>query len=63
MGTPPEHWYYAGPDQLFFAAEEEVYHGEPAALALPAQPPALRQELAGSRELALEPASLLTLAP
>ncbi len=59
MGTPADHWYYAGRDHLFFAAEEDIHHGELTALALPAQPPALRHELAGPRELALEPAVLL----
>ena len=58
MGAPAEHWYYAGRDHLFFAVEADIHHGEPAALALPAQPPGLRERL-GSRELALERVSLL----
>ena len=60
MGTPAEHWYYAGRDHLFFAVEADIHHGELSALALPAQPPRLREQLTGSRELALELVSLLT---
>jgi hypothetical protein len=26
MGTPPEHWYYAGRDHLFFAIEADIHH-------------------------------------
>jgi hypothetical protein len=59
MGAPPEHWYYAGRDHLFFAVEADMHCGELLALALPAQPPGLRARLAGSRELALERASVL----
>ena len=60
MGTPAEHWYYAGRDHLFFAVEDDIHHGDLAALALPAQPPGLRERLTGSRELALDRVSLLT---
>ena len=59
MGTPAEHWYYAGRDHLFFAVEADIHHGDLTALALPAQPPGLRERLTGSRELALERVSLL----
>ena len=59
MGTPPEHWYYAGRDHLFFAVEGDIHHRDLSALALPAQPPGLRERLTGSRELALDPVSLL----
>ena len=55
-----EHWYYAGRDHLFFAIEADIHHGELTALALPAQPPGLRERLTGSRELALDRVSLLT---
>jgi hypothetical protein len=60
MGTPVEHWYYAGRDHVFFAVEADIHGGELWAVALPAQPPGLRERLAGSRELALERARLLT---
>ena len=59
MGTPAEHWYYAGRDHLFFAVEADIHHGDLSALALPAQPPGLRERLTGSRELALEPVDLV----
>ncbi len=26
MGTPPEHWYYAGRDHLFFTIEGDIHH-------------------------------------
>ena len=57
MGTPAEHWYYAGRDHLFFAAEADIHHGQLSALVLPPQPPGLREQLTGSRELGLEPVS------
>ena len=60
MGTPAEHWYYAGRDHMFFAVEADIHHGELSALSLPALPPALRQRLAGSRDLELQPVSLTT---
>lgn len=60
MGIPPEHWYYAGRDHLFVAVEGDMHHGEPVGLALPAEPPALRERLAGSRELTLERVDLLS---
>ena len=59
MGTPAEHWYYAGRDHLFFAVEADIHHGELSALALPAQPPGLRERLNGDRDLSLEPVSLV----
>jgi hypothetical protein len=59
MGTPPEHWYYAGRDHLFFAVEGDVHHRDLGALALPAQPPGLRERLIGQRELGLERVELL----
>ena len=59
MGSPAEHWYYPGRDHVFFSVEVDIHHGELSALALPAQPPGLRERLTGSRELALEPAALL----
>ena len=39
MGTPAEHWYYAGRDHLFFAVEADIHRGGPTALALPPEPP------------------------
>ena len=64
MGAAAQHWYYAGRDHLFFAIEADIHGGELMALALPAQPPGLREKLTGSRELALDGVSLLTdLAP
>ena len=54
MGTPAEHWYYAGRDHLFFAVEEAIHRGDVSALALPPQPPMLREQLTGTRELCLE---------
>jgi hypothetical protein len=54
MGTPAEHWYYAGRDHIFFAVEEDIHHANLSALALPSQPPTLREQLTGSRELGLE---------
>ncbi len=38
MGTPPEHWYYAGRDHLFFAVEGDIHHRDLSALALPPTP-------------------------
>ena len=60
MGSPAEHWYYAGRDHLFFVVEADIHRGELSALSLPALPPALRQRLAGSRDLELQPVSLTT---
>jgi hypothetical protein len=51
MGTPHEHWYYAGRDHLFFAVEADIHHGDMRALALPPLPPGLRERLTGQREL------------
>ena len=59
MGTPAEHWYYAGRDHLFFAAESDIHRAQRSALMLPPQPPGLREHLTGTRELGLEPVSLL----
>ena len=59
MGTPAEHWYYAGRDHMFFAVEADIHHGDLSALALPPQPPGLRERLTGSRELALDRVALL----
>ena len=59
MGTPAEHWYYAGRDHMFFADEADIHHEELSALALQPQPPGLRERLTGSRELALDRVSLL----
>ena len=59
MGAPAEHWYYAGRDHLFFAVEADMHHGELTALALPAQPPGLRERLTGSQDLLLDRVSLL----
>jgi hypothetical protein len=60
MGAPAESWYYAGRDHLFFAVEEDLHHGELTALALPARPPGLREQLRGNRDLALDPVALLS---
>ena len=60
MGSPAEHWYYAGRDHMFFATEGDIHRGDLSVLALPAHPPGLRERLTGSRELALRGVSLLT---
>ncbi|MGI8559575.1 MAG: LAGLIDADG family homing endonuclease [Solirubrobacteraceae bacterium] len=59
MGTPPEHWYYAGRDHVYFATEADVHHGDLRALALPPLPPGLRERLTGQRELELAQVELL----
>jgi len=59
MGTPHEHWYYAGRDHLFFAVEADIHHGDMRALALPPLPPGLRERLTGQRELELARVELL----
>jgi Replication-relaxation len=59
MGTTPEHWYYPGRDHVFFTQEADLHHHDLTALALPARPPALRERLAGTRELRLERVQLL----
>ena len=59
MGTGPEHWYHAGRDHVFFAAEADIYYDDLAAVALPARPPGLRERLTGTRELELERVALL----
>ena len=58
MGTTAEHWYYAGRDHIFFAVEADIHHGDLSALALPPQPPGLRDRL-GTRELELTRVALL----
>jgi hypothetical protein len=59
MGTPAEHWYYAGRDHMFFAIEREIHHGNLAALALPPRPPGLRERLTGDGVLELSQVQLL----
>jgi hypothetical protein len=59
MGTGPEHWYHAGRDHTFFAVEADLYHGNLAALALPPQPPGLRERLTGQRDLEITRVQLL----
>jgi Domain of unknown function (DUF5710)/Replication-relaxation len=59
MGTPVEHWYYPGRDHLFFAVEADIHHGNLAALALPPEPPGLRERLTGQRELEVARVELL----
>ena len=59
MGTPPEHWYYAGRDHLFFGVEADIHHGDVRALALPPLSPGLRERLTGQRELELARVELL----
>jgi hypothetical protein len=59
MGTGPEHWYHAGRDHLFFAVEADLYHRNLAALALPPQPPGLRERLTGQRDLEITRVQLL----
>ena len=60
MGTPAEHWCYAGREHLFFAVESDIHRGDRSAFALPPHPPGLRERLTGSREFALDRVSLLT---
>ncbi len=59
MGTGPEHWYHAGRDHTFFTIEADLHHGNLAALALPPQPPGLRDRLTGQRELEITRVELL----
>jgi hypothetical protein len=59
MSSPAETWYYAGRDHLFFALEADIHHGDLTAFALPPHPRGLRQQPAGSRELALTRVDLL----
>jgi hypothetical protein len=59
MGTPAEHWYYPGRDHVLFAVEADVHRGDLSGLALPPQPPSLREQLTGQRELSLDRAALL----
>jgi hypothetical protein len=58
QGTAPTDWYYAGRDHVFFAMEEDVYHGSLHALALPPLPPDLRGRL-GDDGLQMARVSLL----
>jgi hypothetical protein len=60
MGSPAEHWYYAGRDHIFFAVEEAIHQDDLSALALPAHPPGLRERLTDARELSLARVSLLS---
>ena len=59
MGTPAEHWYYPGRDHVLFAVERDVHHQALSALALPPQPPGLRQQLAGHQDMKLARVELL----
>lgn len=59
MGTPPHAWYYAGRDHVFFAAESDVHQDSLAALAVPALPQAVREQLTGSAHLDLARVDLL----
>ena len=59
MGTSAEHWYYPGRDHTFFTVEADIHHGDLSALALPPQPPGLRERLTGSPELQLTRVALL----
>jgi hypothetical protein len=59
MGTPAEHWYYPGRDHVLFAVEAYVHRGDLSALALPPQPPSLREQLKCQRDLSLVRAALL----
>jgi hypothetical protein len=59
MGTPAEHWYFAGRDHLFFAVESDIHHGDISALALPQLPPSLRERLTGARDVELTGVGLL----
>ncbi len=44
-GTPPQDWYYAGRDHMFFTAETDIYFESLRALALHPWPPKLRDAL------------------
>jgi hypothetical protein len=44
-GTPPQDWYYAGRDHIFFMCETDIYYGSLRALALNPLPPKLRDAL------------------
>ena len=46
-------------DDLFFALEEDIHHRELVGLALPPQPPGLRERLTGTRELSLSRVCLI----
>jgi DNA-binding Lrp family transcriptional regulator len=59
MGMPPQEWYYAGRDHVFFATEPDIHHGSLAALALPALPPRVREKLTGSDQIELNRVDLL----
>jgi hypothetical protein len=59
MGTGPEHWYHAGRNHTLFAVEADLHHGDLAALALPPQPPGLRERLTGQRDLDVTQVALL----
>jgi Domain of unknown function (DUF5710)/Replication-relaxation len=59
MGTQAEHWYYPGRDHVLFAVEADMHHHALFAVALPARPPGLRQQLTGQRDLEIARVELL----
>jgi hypothetical protein len=52
-GSPAHERYYPAREHIFFVAEEDIYHGDLTALALPALPPDIREALDGTRTPAL----------
>ena len=58
MGTPAEHWYYAGRDHLFFADEADIHHGEPRPWRCPRSRPGCASD-SPVRELGLDGQSLI----
>jgi Replication-relaxation len=52
-GSPAHERYYPAREHLFFVAEQDIYHGDLGALALPALPPDIREALDGTRAAAL----------
>lgn len=52
-GSPTHERYYPAREHLFFVAEEDIYHGDLGALALPALPPDVREALDGTRAAGL----------
>ena len=59
MGSSAEHWYYPGRDHVCCSVEPDAHSGDQPSLAVPAQPPGLRERLTRSRELALERVCIL----